>query len=243
MALLRDLMRTLWRPLRKTFVGRHLGRWVHGNRRMICGQGNHMELDEGVLEGVNIQVHGDFNTLRLGKGCYLKNVRFVIYGSHHRIEIGEGCRLNDSMFWMEDQGSQIRLGKGVTGEGATHFAATEGCSITIGDDCMFAYDIDIRTGDSHTVMRVSDGQRVNPAGDVQLGNHVWVAPHVSILKGVVIGNDAIIGIQSVVTQEIPAEALAAGAPAVVRKRGISWKRERIAVEPSARSPSASKGQA
>ena len=52
-------------------------------------------------------------------------------------------------------------------------------------------------------------------GKVIIGNNVWLGEHVSICKGVTIGDNCIIGIGSVVTKSIPANSVAAGVPARV----------------------------
>lgn len=49
----------------------------------------------------------------------------------------------------------------------------------------------------------------------RLGDRVWLGARVVVLKGVTIGDDAVIGAGSVVTRDIPARALAVGVPARV----------------------------
>ena len=51
----------------------------------------------------------------------------------------------------------------------------------------------------------------------QIGDRVWIGANVTILKGVTIGNDAVIGAGSVVTKDIPEKAIAVGNPAKVTK--------------------------
>jgi acetyltransferase-like isoleucine patch superfamily enzyme len=51
----------------------------------------------------------------------------------------------------------------------------------------------------------------------KIGDRVWVGANVTILKGVNIGNDAVIGAGSVVTKDIPEKAIAVGNPAKVIK--------------------------
>lgn len=48
---------------------------------------------------------------------------------------------------------------------------------------------------------------------IEIGNNVWIGAHVIILKGVKIGNGAVIGAGSVVTHDIPSNCVAAGNPA------------------------------
>lgn len=52
-------------------------------------------------------------------------------------------------------------------------------------------------------------------GKIKIGNNVWLGQNVSILKGVTIGDNVIIGFGSVVTKSIPSNSVAAGAPAKV----------------------------
>lgn len=52
-------------------------------------------------------------------------------------------------------------------------------------------------------------------GKVIIGNNVWLGENVTILKGVSIGDNVIIGYGSIVTKSIPANSVAVGAPAKV----------------------------
>jgi acetyltransferase-like isoleucine patch superfamily enzyme len=54
-------------------------------------------------------------------------------------------------------------------------------------------------------------------GDINIGNDVWIGENVTVMSGVTIGNGVCIGTRSVVTKNIPAYAIIAGVPAVVRK--------------------------
>ena len=58
--------------------------------------------------------------------------------------------------------------------------------------------------------------------DVHVGNNVWIGYGACILRGVTVGDNAVIGTSSVVTKDLPANAVAAGAPArVLRMRASS----------------------
>jgi len=58
---------------------------------------------------------------------------------------------------------------------------------------------------------------------ISIGNHVWIGINATILKGVTIGDGAIIAAGAVVTRDIPASCMAAGVPASVIKNNISWE--------------------
>ena len=54
-------------------------------------------------------------------------------------------------------------------------------------------------------------------GGIVIGSDVWIAAQCSILKGTRIHDHAVIGAQSLVNSEIPANAIAVGTPARIIK--------------------------
>ena len=58
---------------------------------------------------------------------------------------------------------------------------------------------------------------------IVIGNHVWIGARAIILKGVIIGDGAIIAAGAVVTHDVPAYTLAGGVPAKVIREGVEWK--------------------
>jgi acetyltransferase-like isoleucine patch superfamily enzyme len=64
--------------------------------------------------------------------------------------------------------------------------------------------------------------------DVRVGHNVWIGYGACILRGVTIGDNAVIGTLAVVTKDVPANAVVAGVPArVIRMREepkrLSWE--------------------
>lgn len=52
-------------------------------------------------------------------------------------------------------------------------------------------------------------------GPIKIGNNVWIGRCSTILSGITIGDNAIIGANSVVTKDVPANAVVAGVPAKI----------------------------
>ncbi len=52
---------------------------------------------------------------------------------------------------------------------------------------------------------------------ITIGDGVWIGPHVTVFRGVSIGEGAVIGANSVVTKDIPEYAIAWGVPAIVHR--------------------------
>ncbi len=90
--------------------------------------------------------------------------------------------------------------------------------IEIGNDCLFAdavhlYDHDHRSDDLARPIK-DQGYVTAP---IKIGHNVWLGARVTVLKGVTIGDGAIIAAGAVVTKDIPANAIAGGIPAKVLK--------------------------
>ena len=91
----------------------------------------------------------------------------------------------------------------------------------------FSNKIIVRTSDSHPIYDLTSGERINSPKPVIIGRHVWIAPDSKIMKGAIIGDGCIIGSNTMVSKQIPANALAVGMPAKVVKEGVRWTREDI----------------
>jgi acetyltransferase-like isoleucine patch superfamily enzyme len=204
---------------------------LHGGtfqvEKSIRGQGNVFDAKSVNLSEVRLDIIGDNNRIRIGAGCVLSNVYFRIRGSGHQIEFGDNCRISrGAVLWFEDRAGVLQVGSGTTMV-EVHIAVTENSKVIIGEDCMFANDIDIRTGDSHSVINAQSGERLNYAEDVVISRHVWIAPHTVILKGVTISENSIIATGAVLTKSCEPGVIMGGNPAKVIKTGVSWKRERL----------------
>ena len=200
--------------------------WWNSASKRVKGRGNSIIATNALLQHCTFDIQGHDNQVVIGGGSVLRNVTFRIRGDGHRIHLGNDVMVaRSAVFWMEGDRGTLAIGDLTTIEEA-HLAVTEkGRSITIGNDCMLAYGIEIRSGDSHSVIDVSSLQRVNPPADVVIGDHVWIAAHALVLKGCNIGPDCIVGTGSVVTKASGLQGvILAGNPARIIKQGVTWDR-------------------
>jgi acetyltransferase-like isoleucine patch superfamily enzyme len=70
----------------------------------------------------------------------------------------------------------------------------------IGDNCLFAWNIKIRTSDGHSVVDLDTEMTINLPKDVHIADSVWVGEDVSFLKGARISSDSVVGSRAVVTK-------------------------------------------
>ena len=99
-------------------------------------------------------------------------------------------------------------------------------SITIGDECMFAPEVWMRTSDGHGVYSTLTKERLNKSDNIKIGNHVWVLSRCFIAKGAELGDNLIVATNSVVTKKFNTEnAMIGGIPAKLIKSDVAWSRK------------------
>lgn len=193
----------------------------------INKKGLKLHLGQNVLiRGCSVHRNGGGNFLSVEEGAMLTDCQFSIYGNNNRIIIHKDVRLNNIAFWMEDDNNLIEIGCNSSMEGQSQLAVCESTSIIIGDDCMFSNQVNFSTTDSHAIEDL-EGNRINPAKDIQIGNHVWIGQKTLVLKGSSIADNCIVGAYSLVNKNLTEKnSIYAGHPAHKVKEGINWNRER-----------------
>ena len=158
-----------------------------------------------------------------GRRLVLDGLCFV--GPRVALEIGRGGRVELGRWSWIGHGTKIRAHEGVVSVGAKTVLGQE-CTISafqrvsIGRECVIADRVMLIDFD-HGAVEVD--RPIRHQGiykrDVRVGHNVWIGYGACILRGVTIGDNAIVGTSAVVTHDVPANAVVAGVPArVVRMR-------------------------
>lgn len=113
--------------------------------------------------------------------------------------------------------ANLRLGSGYLNSTVQIVCAK---NIEIGNDVAIARDVIIRDTDAHEIL---DGKHQKEK-EVKIGNHVWIGTRAIIMKGVTIGEGAVVAAGAVVTKDVPANCVAAGIPAKVIRENVEWKK-------------------
>lgn len=172
-------------------------------------------LEENVLVFSNNNRKTNWNIEERAKFKVGKNGRFSV-------QAGE-CYVGENAL--------LKIGTGFSINGNYRIVVNQGTSILMGDDCMFSYDISMRSNDGHSIFDVESKENVNSTEDVYknrgiiLGKHIWIGERVCILYNTQIGDGSIIGAMSLVKSRIPNNCIVAGIPAKVIKRNVAWSRK------------------
>ena len=172
----------------------------------------------GFSEGIKLirgMIRGFLLGIRIGSpAVFIAFGRVSVSKQHGRIMIGKSVRLYSnvklSCSGRVGQPAQIRIGERSCIGNRTEIHA--GQSVVIGKETFISWDCVILDRDYHDCS--STGEKIRP---VEIGDNVLVCCRAIILKGVKVGDRAIIGAGAVVTKDVPADAIVAGNPAKVIK--------------------------
>ncbi|MGC9151777.1 MAG: acyltransferase [Microbacter sp.] len=191
----------------------------------------------------NIRLHvGGFNLIICPKSI-------ISVSSTAKVQIKNG-KLTINKSWFDDRQrrykSELRLDQHSTIECEGNFSLYQGASIyvapnaklrlgknsfintnstincfkyiSIGENVNISDNVCISDSDNHYIESATDKM----TAPIIIMNHVLIGKNTTILKGVTIGEGSVIGAGSVVTNDIPANVVAAGNPARIIKQISSW---------------------
>ena len=197
-----------------------------GGWNKVKKRGNSVVYNNTYMSRCTISINGQNNQIIFSGTNYFKCCKFYITGNNNRIVIGDKVCGYDATFIIEDSNGTIEVGYKTLFTGKIEVACTEGAAISIGQECLFSSDVDIRNGDSHSILD-ENGERINKAEDIWIGNNVWTGHRAMILKGAVIREQSVIGAGAIVTRAFDEPNIVlAGSPARIVKEKITWNHER-----------------
>jgi acetyltransferase-like isoleucine patch superfamily enzyme len=158
-----------------------------------------------------------------GRRLKLDGLAFI--GPKVVLQIGRGARVELGRWSWIGHGTKIRAHEGAVSIGAKTVLGQE-CTISafqhvsIGRECVIADRVMLIDFD-HGIVEVD--RPIRHQGiykrDVRVGNNVWIGYGACILRGVTIGDNAVIGTSAVITKDVPPNAIVGGVPArIIRMR-------------------------
>jgi len=114
-------------------------------------------------------------------------------------------------------GAELEIGA----ETAILYNSTITCleRISIGRHCAISWGVNIFDGNAHELL--VDGVPRPRSRPVGIGDNVWIGSGATVM-GVAVGEGSVIGTGSVVVSDLPARVAAAGNPARVIRKNVSW---------------------
>ncbi len=187
------------------------------SKSQISIVGNHNKIifngEMGLQGSLSINVVADNNIIVFGQGIQVNRHLHIAI-----LPAGSGSPSYDNHVYIGN--------KSFFNGNCSLILAESNTTINIGENCLFASGITCNTSDSHPMFLLEDGQRINKASSINIGNHVWIGNNVHMLKGSGIGNDSVIGSHAIVTKFFDESNVAiAGNPAKIIRQGIDWRQD------------------
>ena len=169
--------------------------------------------------------------LRFGRRLQTDGIAFVCPGV--KFEIGKDAVVHLGRWSWLGHGCKVRAHEGEVRIGAKSVLGQE-CTISafqhvsIGRECIVADRVMMIDFD-HGMVEVE--RPIREQGiykrDVNIGHNVWIGYGACLLRGVTVGDNSVIGTSSVVTCDVPDNAVVGGIPAKVirmreRPRTFRW---------------------
>ena len=126
--------------------------------------------------------------------------------------VGPGCHL------VIGERAELEVGEGTYLSGAATILARR--SVTIGKNCAIGWHATIMDSDMHFLE--VDGEWRPDTAPVTIEDGVWLGSDVRILKGITIGEGAVVATGAVVTNDVEPHTLVGGVPATVLRKKVHW---------------------
>ena len=214
------------------------------NKHIISGKNN------CVTENISADytINGSDNSLNISSNSFnLSKSKFVINGAHNKIIISPTAKIrgsisciikgsNNEVFIDENvqvvdklniqilkncSNAKIYIGKHTSFWNTKIQLYDNNSSIHIGSDCMFSYNVTICNTDEHSI--VQDGNLINKANDLFIGNHCWLGYDSCVMKNSYIANDTIVARAALVSgKHEQKNIILGGIPAKTIKENVNW---------------------
>jgi acetyltransferase-like isoleucine patch superfamily enzyme len=155
---------------------------------------------------------------RVGRRLTLEGAPPLIIGNG-RIEVGDDVHVGSPCTWDVGPDAELIIGHRVSLNYRGVISVRD--SVRIGDDTLLAGEVAIFDNTNHPVAPAQRLARQAPSaaeiGPVVIGRNVWIGLRCTIMRGVTIGDNAVVAAGSIVTKSVPPNTVVAGNPAVVIK--------------------------
>lgn len=183
-------------------------------------------IDNSGCSNVVVTFNGVNNAVTIGRLQSLQSLIIDVRGNGNVVDIGPSPRYGHVRMIVQDH-SCVRIGSNTTIEQA-YLLARDQTSITIGEDCMISFQVDMRTSDAHGIYDLVSGERLNHSQDIEVDNHVWIGQGATLSKGARVGSGAVVGFRAYVQKtDVASNTVVAGAPAREIRSDIIWDRNSV----------------
>jgi acetyltransferase-like isoleucine patch superfamily enzyme len=187
---------------------------------LMSSKQNSINIQQSSLKNTKLFLNGHNNLIDI-KQALVESCQITINGANNKLLLAPNVKLRKGIVNIRGNNCTVKIGEGSTFGQVRIVNVGRNNDIQIGKNCLFADNIEIWASDTHSIFDAK-GSFINPEKPIEIQDKVWVGAYVKILKGVTIGEQAIIGMNSMVTRDIPGGVLCAGNPLKILREGVTW---------------------
>jgi acetyltransferase-like isoleucine patch superfamily enzyme len=151
----------------------------------------------------------------------ISNTIITVSGNNNVVQCEDGVKLRNAVITIRGNACIIKIGRGTTFGGVRIINVGTDNEVSIGAGCLFADFIEIWGSDTHPIYNEKK-EIINKEKPIIIKDRVWVGARAVILKGVTIESGSIVGMGSLVINNVPASSITAGNPNRIIKENINW---------------------
>lgn len=213
---------------------------IADNIEIFMKENAQLIIGDNVKIGKNVKIYITSSYLELNEGCEIgddveincDDLSQCVFGEKTRIY--HRCKINvysgGNVVWKKKGvlgensylvvGGEVEIGENVSFAHNLELRATPKTYIKIGNECLFSYNVSMRTA----IFDIQNEKSISHNNDVGIiiMDHVWIGMNVAILYNTVIGKDSVVGAMSLVKTRIPNGCMYAGNPAKLIRENIRW---------------------
>jgi acetyltransferase-like isoleucine patch superfamily enzyme len=155
-----------------------------------------------------------------GENFRARNPGYFFLGQGAEVHVGNNVLLERKVRFSVADHARIYIGDHSYVSDYTHLLAVK--EIRIGKHCSISWNVLFMDTSSHP-LGVKGEVPVTRIGPIDVKDHVWIGCRAVILKGVTIGEGAIIANDAIVTRDVPPRTMVAGNPARVIREDVIWE--------------------
>lgn len=155
-----------------------------------------------------------------GSGLRARNAGCFNLGKGSEVHVGKHVLLEKGVLFSTGENARIYIGDHTyLGDGSNILAVQE---VSIGKGCAISWHVLFMDTSSHPFGNRGEVPRtlIEP---IKIEDHVWIGCRAVILKGVTVGEGAVVANNAVVTKDVPRRCLVGGNPARVIKEDVVWE--------------------
>lgn len=178
------------------------------------------------VKGLKIVFLGENSTVKVYSPCSKFRNTTIFCGDNASVVIEASTKnIYNLTAHVTSDGASLNIGKDVKIRGGSIVIKdSQNLSVNIGERCLIANGVKIRTTDFHTVFDNETKQPLNPPQSVNIGKHCWICENATIAKSVSIPDNTIVAAHSYVTKSFDKpNTIIGGIPAkIIKDQNTNW---------------------